>query len=196
PDDSAPRRVHQRLQLRDPRRLRRDPRDGGVQPRRGPIPDRRGHVRPAMSDLKTRLGEAVSAAFAAEGLPAELGRVTPSDRPDLADFQCNGALAAAKAARANPREIAGRIVARLADLPLIESADIAGPGFINLKVTAPALAERAAEVAADPRAGAAAVAEPRKVVIDYGGPNVAKPMHVGHLRSSIIGESLKRRFRF
>lgn len=149
-----------------------------------------------MSDLKTRLGEAVSAAFAAEGLPAELGRVTPSDRPDLADFQCNGALAAAKAARANPREIAGRIVARLADLPLIESADIAGPGFINLKVTAPALAERAAEVAADPRAGAAAVAEPRKVVIDYGGPNVAKPMHVGHLRSSIIGESLKRIFRF
>lgn len=149
-----------------------------------------------MSDLKTRLGEAVAAAFAAEGLPAELGRVNPSDRPDLADFQCNGALAAAKAAKANPREIAGRVAARLTDLPLIEAVEIAGPGFINLKVASAALAGRAAEVAADPRAGAALAAAPRRVVVDYGGPNVAKPMHVGHLRSSIIGESLKRIFRF
>ncbi|MDT9166103.1 hypothetical protein RSW31_26830, partial [Escherichia coli] len=70
-----------------------------------------------MSDLKTALGEAVSAAFAAEGLPADLGRVTPSDRPDLADFQCNGALAAAKAAKRNPREIAAAVVARLAGSP-------------------------------------------------------------------------------
>lgn len=149
-----------------------------------------------MSDLRTRLGEAVAAAFAAEGLPAELGRVNPSDRPDLADFQCNGALAAAKAAKANPREIAGRVVARLTGLPLIEAVEIAGPGFINLKVASAALAGRAADVAADPRAGAALAAAPRRVVVDYGGPNVAKPMHVGHLRSSIIGESLKRIFRF
>lgn len=149
-----------------------------------------------MSDLKTRLGEAVAAAFAAEGLPAELGRVNPSDRPDLADFQCNGALAAAKAAKANPREIAGRVAARLTDLLLIEAVEIAGPGFINLKVASAALAGRAAEVAADPRAGAALAVAPRRVVVDYGGPNVAKPMHVGHLRSSIIGESLKRIFRF
>jgi arginyl-tRNA synthetase len=149
-----------------------------------------------MSDLKGALAEALASAFAAEGLGAEYGRVVVSDRPDLADFQCNGALAAAKAARANPREIAGRIVARIGGDPRLAAVDIAGPGFINLKVSDTALADRANQVAADARAGAASVARPRRVVIDYGGPNVAKPMHVGHLRSSIIGESLKRLFRF
>ena len=149
-----------------------------------------------MSDLKSRLSEAVQAAFAAEGLPEELARVTPSDRPDLADFQSNGALAAAKQAKANPRELAGRIVSHLEGRPEIASVEIAGPGFINIKVTDAVLVERAAEVAAGPMVGASLVAEPRRVVIDYGGPNVAKPMHVGHLRSSIIGESLKRLFRF
>jgi arginyl-tRNA synthetase len=152
-----------------------------------------------MSDLKRVLGEAVGAAFAAEGLSADLGRVTVSDRPDLADFQSNGALAAAKAAGKNPREIAGAIVARLQDDPrsqaLLASIDIAGPGFINLRLTGQALTERAQEIAADPRTGAPTVA-PRRVMIDYGGINVAKPMHVGHLRSSIIGESLKRLYRF
>ena len=149
-----------------------------------------------MSDLKTRLGEAVEAAFAAEGLPVDLARVSPSDRPDLADFQSNGALAAAKQARANPRDLATKIAAHLQDRPEIASIEIAGPGFINIRVSDRALAERTAEVAASPMSGASTVAEPRKVVIDYGGPNVAKPMHVGHLRSSIIGESLKRLFRF
>lgn len=149
-----------------------------------------------MTDLRTRLGEAVQAAFAAEGLPTELARVTPSDRPDLADFQSNGALAAAKRAGANPRELAGRIAERLAGRPEIASIEVAGPGFINLKVSETALAERASALAGDALAGAAPVETPRRVVIDYAGPNVAKPMHVGHLRSSIIGESLKRIFRF
>ena len=148
-----------------------------------------------MTDLKGRLGEAVAAAFEAEGLSRDLGRIGPSDRPDLADFQCNGALAAAKAARANPREIAGRIAARLAGAPGIAAVEVAGPGFVNLRVSDEALAARAAEVAADPRAGLPAVETPRRVLVDYAGPNVAKPMHVGHLRSSIIGESLKRLFR-
>ena len=150
-----------------------------------------------MADLKTVLSEAVAAAFAAEGVDRALARVTPSDRPDLADFQSNGALAAAKALKANPRELAARIADRLAGDPRLASVEVAGPGFINLKLSDAALAVRAAEVAADAdHAGAAMVAEPRKVVIDYAGPNVAKPMHVGHLRSSIIGESLKRLFRF
>jgi len=149
-----------------------------------------------MSDLKAALGEAAAAAFAAEGLSADLGRVTPSDRPDLADFQCNGALAAAKQAKANPREIAGRIVERLKDDPRLASIDIAGPGFINFKLADGALSERANAIAGDERAGAETVAAPRRVVIDYAGPNVAKPMHVGHLRASIIGESIKRLFRF
>ncbi len=150
-----------------------------------------------MSDLRTQLGEAVAAAFAAEGVDASLARVTPSDRPDLADFQSNGALAAAKALKANPRELASKVAERLASDPRLASVEVAGPGFINLKLADAALAERATEVAGDAdHAGAAVVEAPRKVVIDFAGPNVAKPMHVGHLRSSIIGESLKRLFRF
>jgi arginyl-tRNA synthetase len=147
-------------------------------------------------DLKHALGETVAAAFAADGLPPELGRVTPSDRPDLADFQSNGALAAAKAARANPREIAGRIAARLEGDPRLATVEVAGPGFINFKLSDDALAARANEIANDLRTGADPVANPRRVMVDYGGPNVAKPMHVGHLRASIIGESLKRIFRW
>ena len=150
-----------------------------------------------MTDLRTVLGEAVGAAFAAEGVDAALARVTTSDRPDLADFQSNGALAAAKALKANPRDLATRIAARLKGDPRLAAVEVAGPGFINLKLADAALAERSAEVANDPaHAGASLVDTPRKVVIDFGGPNVAKPMHVGHLRSSIIGESLKRIFRF
>ncbi|WP_375267635.1 arginine--tRNA ligase [Phenylobacterium sp.] len=149
-----------------------------------------------MTDLKRGLGEAVSAAFAAAGLPAELGRVTPSDRPDLADFQCNGALAAAKQARRDPREIAAGVVERLKTDPRIASVEIAGLGFINIRVSEAALAERAIEIAGDLRLGAGAVETPRRVLVDYGGPNVAKPMHVGHLRSSIIGEAIKRLYRF
>ncbi|WP_332639331.1 arginine--tRNA ligase [Brevundimonas sp.] len=150
-----------------------------------------------MTDLRTVLGEAVGAAFAAEGVDPTLARVTPSDRPDLADFQSNGALAAAKALKANPRELASRVADRLAGDPRLSSVEVAGPGFINLRLADAALSARAAEVAADPdHSGASPVAAPRKVVIDFAGPNVAKPMHVGHLRSSIIGESLKRLFRF
>lgn len=150
-----------------------------------------------MTDLRTALGEAVQAAFAAEGVAGSNIRVTASDRPDLADFQSNGALAAAKSVGANPRDLAARVAARLEGDPRLASVEVAGPGFINLKVSDAALAARAGEAAADAdRAGASTVATPRKVLIDYAGPNVAKPMHVGHLRSSIIGESLKRLFRF
>jgi arginyl-tRNA synthetase len=149
-----------------------------------------------MSDLKRGLGEAVSAAFAAAGLPAELGRVTPSDRPDLADFQCNGALAAAKQAKRNPREVAAEVMARLAGDRRLSGLEIAGPGFINFKVAEATLSARAQQIAQDPRLGAGLVDQPRRIILDYGGPNVAKPMHVGHLRSSIIGESIKRLYRF
>ncbi|MDP3855227.1 arginine--tRNA ligase [Phenylobacterium sp.] len=149
-----------------------------------------------MSDLKRGLSEAVGAAFAAAGLPAELGRVTPSDRPDLADFQCNGALPAARRAGRNPREVAAEVAAGLAGNPRLSAVEIAGPGFINLKLSDAAISERAREIAADPRLGGELVAAPRKILVDYAGPNVAKPMHVGHLRSSIIGESIKRIYRF
>jgi arginyl-tRNA synthetase len=149
-----------------------------------------------MSDLKSGLSEAVEAAFAGLGLPPELGRVTASDRPDLADFQSNGALAAAKRVGKNPRELATAVAQALAGNPSLASIEIAGPGFINLKLTDAALGQRAQEIANDPRLGAETVARPRRVLVDYGGPNVAKPMHVGHLRASIIGESIKRLYRF
>ena len=149
-----------------------------------------------MTDLKRVLGEAVETAFAAIGAPPELGRVTPSDRPDLADFQSNGALAAAKRLGKNPREIAAAVADRLTGDPRLAGIEIAGPGFINLKIADATLADRANEIAADLRLGAGSVAVPRRVIVDYGGPNVAKPMHVGHLRASIIGESIKRLYRF
>jgi arginyl-tRNA synthetase len=149
-----------------------------------------------MSDLRSGLSEAVGAAFATLGLDSDHGRVTVSDRPDLADFQCNGALAAAKAAKRNPREIAASVVQALSGDPAIASAEVAGPGFINLKVSEAALSARANALAADPRAGVVRVGMPRRVLVDYGGPNVAKEMHVGHLRASIIGEAVKRIYRF
>src|ERR1700761_20760 len=111
-----------------------------------------------MSDLSAALGRAVAAAFEGLDLSAEFGRVAVSDRPDLADFQCNGALAAAKAAKRHPREIAQGVAAALAGDPLLDSVEIAGPGFINLKVAASALSDRANAIATDPRAGAGEVA--------------------------------------
>src|SRR6185437_4305172 len=105
-----------------------------------------------MSDLKVSLGEAVEAAFEALDLPAELGRVTASDRPDLADFQSNGALPAAKRAGRNPREIAAAVAERLTGDARLASVEVAGPGFINLRVSDAALSQRADDIAADPRA--------------------------------------------
>ena len=149
-----------------------------------------------MNDLKRSLSEAAAAAFQAAGLPPEFGRVTASDRPDLADFQCNGALAAAKSAKRNPREIAVQVVDILKGDPRLASVEIAGVGFINMRVSDEALSARAREIAGDERTGAQLLETPRRVLIDYAGPNVAKPMHVGHLRASIIGESIKRLYRF
>ena len=149
-----------------------------------------------MTDLKARLGASAGAAFEALGLDAAYGRVTPSGRPELADFQCNGALAAAKALGRNPREIAADIAECLRPDPAVGSVDIAGPGFVNIRVAAAALSLRANALAADDRTGATLAADPQRVIVDYAGPNVAKEMHVGHLRASIIGESIKRIARF
>ncbi|MEQ1782077.1 MAG: arginine--tRNA ligase [Hyphomonadaceae bacterium] len=148
------------------------------------------------TDLADQLSEAAGAAFAALGLDVSLGAMRRSDRPDLADFQCNGAMAAAKKLGKNPREIATAIVDALKASPLVASTDVAGPGFINVKLSASALSQRAEQIAADPRAGARSVDSPRRVVIDFGGWNVAKEMHIGHLRSTVIGDSLQRLFRF
>ncbi|HEX3755166.1 MAG TPA: arginine--tRNA ligase [Rhizomicrobium sp.] len=145
--------------------------------------------------LATALSRLAGAAFAAEGLPESFGQVQVSDRPDLAQFQCNGALAAAKQVKANPRAIAEKIAARLKVHPLFARIEIAGPGFINLDVADETLAGRVETMARDARLGAPATGTGKTVVIDFGGPNIAKPMHVGHLRSSIIGDCLQRLLR-
>ena len=148
-----------------------------------------------MISLAARLTAVVGDAFAAEGLTRELGQVQISDRLDLAAFQCNGALAAAKQAKANPRAIAEKIAARLKADPLFSKVEIAGPGFLNFDVADAALAQGLGDLARDARRGAPDTGAGRTVVIDFGGPNIAKPMHVGHLRSSIIGDCLQRLYR-
>jgi len=148
-----------------------------------------------MTGLAAELSAIAGAAFAAEGLAPELGEVRTSDRPDLAQFQCNGALPAAKQAKTNPRAIAQKIAERLAANPIFSKVEIAGPGFINLDVADAVLAMRAGVLVRDKRLGAPETGAGKTVIIDFGGPNVAKPMHVGHLRSSIIGDSLQRLFR-
>ena len=142
-----------------------------------------------MTSLAQELSRLAGQAFAAEGLPEGFGAVQISDRPDLAAFQCNGALAAAKAVKANPRAIAEKIAARLRSEAIFSRVEIAGPGFINLDLTDAALDARAAF----PQSPAAP--NGRMVLIDFGGANIAKPMHVGHLRSSIIGDCLQRLYR-
>src|SRR5882672_5533109 len=130
-----------------------------------------------MMSLLAELSATAGAAFAAEGLRPEFGQVQVSDRPDLAQFQCNGALAAAKQAKTNPRAIAEKIAARLKTDPIFAKVEIAGPGFINLDVTDAALAERAGAMAKDARLGAPETGKGKTAVIDFGGANVAKPMH-------------------
>lgn len=159
-----------------------------------------------MPSLITQLSEILGQVFEAEGLDKFFGKVIVSDRPDLAQFQCNGAMAAAKAAKKNPRAIAEIIVSKLNSLSLTLSQgerenifskiEIAGPGFINLTLTDSALKNYIASIANDPRCGAEKINAGDTVVLDYGGPNVAKAMHVGHLRSSIIGDSIRRILKF
>jgi arginyl-tRNA synthetase len=148
-----------------------------------------------MTSLLAELTANAAAAFAAEGLPEALGQVQPADRQDLAQFQCNGALAAAKLARANPRAVAEKIAARLKASPLFSEVAIAGPGFVNLKVYDHILEARLRPLAYAPASALPQPGRNRRVMLDFGGPNVAKPMHVAHLRSAVIGDALQRLFR-
>lgn len=148
-----------------------------------------------MTALSRELSAIAGRAFAEEGLSAEFGLVKPSDRPDLCQFQCNGALAAVKKGGGNPRILAQKIVEKLKGYAIFAKLEIAGPGFINMDLTDTALDARAASMTKDAKLGAPETGAGKTMVIDYGGPNVAKPMHVGHLRSAIIGDCLKRVFR-
>ena len=149
-----------------------------------------------MEKLIDKLSAAVSEAFAQAGYDAACGKVTVSNRPDLCEFQCNGAMPAAKAAHKAPIVIAGEVAARLQDSAVFASAEAVNPGFLNLRLREDYLAAHVEEMRRSERPGVADNAEERTVVLDYGGPNVAKPLHIGHLRSAIIGESIKRIYRY
>ncbi len=142
--------------------------------------------------IEKALNQKFASIFEQLGLDTKFATVKVSDRPDLSDFQCNGALALAKPLRRNPREIAQEIASRLEQDNDIEKVSIDGPGFINVTLKNEFIASVLDNMAADERFGVAKTARPKKIVIDSGGPNVAKALHVGHLRSAVIGEAIRR----
>ena len=146
--------------------------------------------------LENKINNILADIFKKLDLDEKFAFVKVSDRPDLSDFQCNGALALAKIAHKNPREIGTMIADELKKCDFCESISVDGPGFINLKLKNEVIAQNADRMAEDERLGCGTVENPHKVVLDYGGPNVAKTMHVGHLRSGVIGESVSRIERF
>ena len=142
------------------------------------------------------LSEIFSKAFANAGYDAGLGRVVVSARPDLCQFQCNGAMSAAKQYRKAPLMIANDIIAALPENDVVETVSVVAPGFVNITVKDEFICRYLEEMRAAPDCGFAKAENPQTIIIDYGGPNVAKPLHVGHLRSAVIGECLKRLNRF
>lgn len=142
------------------------------------------------------LSEIFSKAFANAGYDAGLGRVVVSARPDLCQFQCNGAMSAAKQYRKAPLMIANDVIAALPENDVVETVSVVAPGFVNITVKDKFICRYLEEMRAAPDCGFAKAENPQTIIIDYGGPNVAKPLHVGHLRSAVIGECLKRLNRF
>ena len=149
-----------------------------------------------MKLLVDLISEQVSAAFAEAGFDASYGRTTLSNRPDLCEFQCNGALPAAKVYHQPPMAIAEAVAEKLRGGAMFASVEAVKPGFLNLTLAGDSLTAYLARMVREPNFGVSPDPRPRTVVLDYGGPNVAKPLHVGHLRSAIIGESIKRIYRF
>ena len=135
-------------------------------------------------------------AFAANGYDENFAKVTLSNRPDLCEYQCNGAMAAAKTYKKKPIDIANGVVEQLKDSKVFEEVNAVMPGFINLKVDASFLSDYMNGMKDAKKLGMDEVEKPETIIIDYGGANVAKPLHVGHLRSAVIGEALKRMGRF
>ena len=148
-----------------------------------------------MPSILSRLDAAARAAFESLGFPGNIAAVRESDRGD-APYQCNGAMAAAGIAKkrgekVNPRDIAAQAVEIMKADPAMGQLDIAGPGFINITPADELLTTRAEQLLENPADGLS-VETPKTIIVDYGGANVAKPMHVGHLRSAVIGEAIKR----
>lgn len=145
-----------------------------------------------MITLRKKLTDIVSEAFIQNGYEASFGNVRLSDRPDLCQFQCNGAFTCGKAQRTNPVEVAKKIVSSIKNDGVFKDIGIAGPGFINFILEDSFISKHINEILQSKNLGIKSNFEPEKIMIDYGGPNVGKPLHVGHLRTAIIGESLKR----
>lgn len=142
------------------------------------------------------ISEEMKKAFEAAGYEPELGKVTLSNRPDLCEFQCNGAMAGAKQYHKAPIMIANDVAAKLEGSAVFSQVDAVAPGFLNLKVTESFLKEYLNKMREDEKFGLQMPEKAQKIIVDYGGANVAKPLHVGHLRPAIIGESIKRICRY
>ena len=149
-----------------------------------------------MKQLLEMISEEMGKAFEEAGYDAALGRVTVSNRPDLCEYQCNGAMAGAKQYHKAPIMIANDVAAKLQESKVFAEVSAVAPGFLNLKLTESFICEFLTGMATDEKFGMEPFAKQEKIIIDYGGPNVAKPLHVGHLRSAIIGESIKRICRY
>ena len=149
-----------------------------------------------MKKIITLLEELLGDAFEACGYERRFGAVTVSNRPDLCQYQCNGAMAAAKQYRKAPIAIANEVVAALGERDMISTCDAVAPGFININVKSEYLADYVLRMGREEHFGVEPAENPRTVVIDYGGANVAKPLHVGHMRPAVIGESVKRILRY
>lgn len=149
-----------------------------------------------MKKLNEYMGEELAKAFEKAGYDPVLGKVVVSNRPDLCEYQCNGAMAGAKKYKKAPFMIADDVAANLAGSRVFDKIEVVKPGFINLDTNKDFLAEYMREMESDPYLSVTRAEKPETIIIDYGGPNVAKPLHVGHLRSAIIGESIKRIGRF
>ncbi len=146
-----------------------------------------------MKKILDLITDEVTKAFAACGYDEKYAKVTLSNRPDLCEYQCNGAMAASKEYKKAPFMIADDVVAKLAENPIFSMAESVKPGFLNLKIDEAFLADYVEKMCSDEgRFGCDKAENPKTIIVDYGGPNVAKPLHVGHLRSAIIGESIKR----
>jgi len=149
-----------------------------------------------MASLIDLLSEYVSQAFEQAGFDPALGKVIESNRPQLCQFQCDGAMKGAKQYRKAPLAIATEVVEILSQNAILQSVDVAPPGFINIILADSFLLKNLSDIAHDARFGIGKTNQPQTIVLDFGGPNVAKPLHVGHLRSAIIGEAIKRLMRF
>ena len=148
-----------------------------------------------MKKILDLIGNEIAQAFEAAGYDATLGKVTWSNRPDLCEVQCNGAMAGAKLYKKAPAMIADDVANKLAECKAVKDVEVINPGFINMNISDDFLIDYVSKMSTSDKFGLEAVSS-KKMIIDYGGPNVAKPLHVGHLRSAVIGQCVKNLCRY